>query len=260
MLIVSNKKKYYSVDKVFFATDNIKTGGDILNCFYSSLAPRESLFSRIIPLFTAKTSLDNSQDDILKSFTKTVRYEISRSIKENVLVTFVRSLQMKDFEKEITELQSYYGLFCKQNSRQFIESFFNKNELQKLAEKGALAYSYADTGAFKVYHVYCVDGISSMLLFSFSFMYDKAQETTVDKGSLGRANKYLHFFDMMCLKEDGVRDYDWGGVFNPEKPNGIDKFKLSFGAQPRRVYTTYTGQSFKGKVLVLLSKIKLLFK
>ena len=53
---------------------------------------------------------------------------------------------------------------------------------------------------------------------------DKANE-------IGRMNKYLHWKDIQYFKNNGFSRYEWGGITDPDKPNGIDKFKMEFGGR-----------------------------
>ena len=64
---------------------------------------------------------------------------------------------------------------------------------------------------------------------------------------LGRANKYLHWNDWIYLKQQGVVEYDWGGIASYEKPNGIDKFKMSFGGQYKKYYNLFCNCSIAAK-------------
>lgn len=55
-----------------------------------------------------------------------------------------------------------------------------------------------------------------------------------DKQLTGRANKLLHYFDMLHFKEKGFKIYDFGGyAMNTDDKGlqGINHFKLSFGGE-----------------------------
>jgi hypothetical protein len=62
------------------------------------------------------------------------------------------------------------------------------------------------------------------------------------------ANKYLHLRDMEYLQDLCVTVYDWGGISSSSEPNGIDKFKMSFGGHPVRYYNITWGHSVKQKL------------
>lgn len=59
------------------------------------------------------------------------------------------------------------------------------------------------------------------------------------RNAIGRANKYLHWHDWLLLKNIGVIEYDWGGIASYDNPNGIDKFKMSFGESTESTTTSH---------------------
>ena len=71
----------------------------------------------------------------------------------------------------------------------------------------------------------------------------------------GRANKFLHWHDWLLLKNIGVIEYDWGGIASYDNPNGIDKFKMSFGGEYRKYYNISAVCSLRAKLYTLLRKV-----
>ena len=67
-------------------------------------------------------------------------------------------------------------------------------------------------------------------------------------------NKLLHIKDMEWFRERGYLLYDWGNIHSSQNPNGIDKFKMSFGGEIVTVYNSFVGNSLLGKLLVSLYK------
>ena len=66
--------------------------------------------------------------------------------------------------------------------------------------------------------------------------------------TVGRANKYLHWNDWLLLKEMGVKEYDWCRIASYDEPNGIDRFKMSFGGRYNEDYNLYAACSLRAKV------------
>lgn len=257
MIVISKKNKHYSVDKVFFATNdsigNYKSTSDIISYFYSDVDPAQYKNFYSAPLFSARTDLTKSDEEILADCTKTVRYEILRAQKESVICDFFNSNSIS--QDCVKELHNNYIKFCEQTGKTSLESFFSENELLLLLEKHSLAYSVASTNSHKVFHIYCYDQNASTLMFSFSIQIVD-DSLVADKNSLARANKFLHYRDMLEFKYEGLSVYDWGGLFCSSNPNGIDKFKLSFGSFAVDVNNVYIGNTLKGKLLVTLLKFK----
>ena len=71
----------------------------------------------------------------------------------------------------------------------------------------------------------------------------------------GRMNKLLHIKDMDWFRERNYTLYDWGNISSSQNPNGIDIFKMSFGGDVVTVYNSFVGNSFLGRLLVVLYKL-----
>jgi lipid II:glycine glycyltransferase (peptidoglycan interpeptide bridge formation enzyme) len=66
--------------------------------------------------------------------------------------------------------------------------------------------------------------ISAALLYSH-------YNVDVDSALRGYANKFLHWQDMQYFKEQGFGFYDFGGIDLVDTPEGVAKFKQSFGGE-----------------------------
>jgi hypothetical protein len=83
-----------------------------------------------------------------------------------------------------------------------------------------------------VCHSYLIDSELKIvrLLHSASMIHDLEDKSF--KGFVGRANRYLHYQDMVNFKEKGFLKYDFGGyALGTENValQGINKFKDGFG-------------------------------
>lgn len=83
--------------------------------------------------------------------------------------------------------------------------------------------------------------ISDALLNRFNIMYHDMYE---EKGMAG------HYLPINELKE-----YDWGGIASYESPNGIDKFKMSFGGEYRKYYNLFCNCSFTARAYAKIRKL-----
>lgn len=80
-----------------------------------------------------------------------------------------------------------------------------------------------------------------------------------DKGlvnAIGRANKYLHWQDILYFKEKGMKSYDWGGCGEEEAVANISSFKRKFGGKEMIVYDGITANNRIGKLACYYLKIK----
>lgn len=255
MISIVFNKKFYKKEKLLFATKsdlgNKRFSTDIINLFYTDISV-DNICKLENKLYSATNQLDINADDIKAGFTKTVRYEISRAEKENIDIYYYKKDELLN-PSIIDSINCAYMKFCDKKNNQSLKKYFDVNELEKLSKTDNVTVSYAKYAGGITYHVYYHDEHTCMLMFSFSNTHI---ENDIDKNIVGRANKLLHWRDMIYFKDIGLSVYDWGGLFNLDGKNGIDKFKLSFGAQPREAYNTIYGQTIWGKILVALYKLK----
>ena len=100
-------------------------------------------------------------------------------------------------------------------------------------------------------HVYVCDDINAKLLYSVSIFRNEG----LDKNLIGRANKGLHWFDILNFKSQKKQTLDWGGVTSFVSPNGIDKFKMGFGTEQLTTYNLTVGLSLLGKLFVFVKNL-----
>ena len=253
MIILKKKKIIFSIVKVIFdASEDLRNiiKADIINVFYSDYPPKESLFLYKSTTYTARIDLQQSIDNIRDYFTKTIRNEISRAKREGVNVKVYLPKEIASSHSLVDYFLCEYKKFCKIEKYSKIVNYFDSDEILKLAEQNNVYITEASFNDGKVFHIYYCDEKNTMLKFSFF-----SNKENTDKNVIGRANKYLHYYDICMFKNIGLINYDWGGIFDINNPNGIDKFKLSFGPTTYVVYCYYQGKTILGKLIVLVFKI-----
>lgn len=199
---------------------------------------------------TLCTDLSASDDILWSQLTKTVRNEINRSKREDVKICFYPSNLIS--EKLLDEFESMYiEMYASKNIK---TQGLNRKLLKAYIENNALLISvaYINGNPF-IYHSYVCDKIHARLLHSCSAFREK---DNVFRNAIGRANKYLHWSDWLYLKGMGVTEYDWGGISSYHNPNGIDKFKMSFGGEYRAYFNLLAACSWKAKIQYYLKNIR----
>lgn len=107
-----------------------------------------------------------------------------------------------------------------------------------------MSVAYTD-GKPSVFYTYVLAGEIARLYQSCSeFRFDG----NAHRNAISRANRYLHWKDMLELKDRGYRTYDWGGVGSLENPGGIDKFKMGFGGDGVTLYNAKVPVSLEAKI------------
>lgn len=200
---------------------------------------------------TLISDLEQTQDEIWSLINKNVRYEIRRSMKEEVYCLSFSSGELLNKPEIIKQFADMYQLM-----------YHDKGITQTLYMPQIDAYlkenMFLLTGIFTkeskplVFHSYIVGEKCARLLHSVSDFRSGSNDANL----VARANKRLHWEDICMLIKLGLKRYDWGGVSSIESPNGIDEFKFKFGGQPLTYYNVYKGKSLLGKILVILLKIK----
>jgi hypothetical protein len=126
-------------------------------------------------------------------------------------------------------------------------------ELNLLAKAGALEISVARDGQGNplVYHAYYRDSSRSRLLHSASH-YREIDDSSV-RNTIGRANRYLFWWDMLRHREQGLKTFDFGGWYPGNEDAGlleVNRFKEGFGGRVVREYNCEQIRSLKGWVVL----------
>lgn len=184
-------------------------------------------------------------DETFQKFSSTTKNEIRRAEREGVNVTFYTSEDINSDDGALIRMALLYTNMYAEKGMNGME--LPIKELLAYAKNGCLLISVASIdGAETVFHSYVVYEGKSRLLHSCSEfrVADNAM-----RNAIGRANKYLHFKDMEYLASLGGDSYDWGGISSSTEPNGIDKFKMSFGGDPVKYYNIRCANSLKQKLI-----------
>jgi len=168
---------------------------------------------------TLHNNLLEDGDILFSNIEKNTKYKINRAIKEGV-------------ETERATLEEFLPFF---------NDFAPTRNLKKLTRNNLKAYKDAliITKAFQnetvfAMHAYIVDKEEgrARLLYSATVNRDTS---SIDLNMVGRANRLLHWKDMLMFKDLGLSIYDWGGIAgDPEAKEtaGIDSFKMAYRGIP----------------------------
>lgn len=201
---------------------------------------------------TLTSDLTEPVEVLLNRMKKSVKYEINRSEKEQEITCeyftaihlFSNKLILEDFKL------AYYDFCIKAGNSKLKKAYHHKRVLAYI-DNECILISKASFCNGNVWHMYVWYQSNAVLVYSFS----DYRNQEVNKELAGRANKYLHYKDMLYLKDHKCTIYDWGNVTKFENYNGIDKFKSSFGGEQKIVYNYYQGNTMLGKILVKVKQL-----
>jgi hypothetical protein len=197
--------------------------------------------------YSLTNRLGDGEEALLTAFKKDCRYEIRRAMQGNVayLQTGRAGVgELRDFLEAYDHFAQSRGLAPADRPRLF-----------GLAETGMLALSqaYHETHGPLVWHAYCRAGSAMILLHSVPTHGPKADSRV---GQLvGRANRLLHFRDMVTFEAEGITTYDWGGWYEGDSDQAklrINQFKEEFGGEVVRRYTCEAPMTLLGRVVLRL--------
>ena len=202
------------------------------------------------PFVTSIVDLNIDEDSLFKATKKGTSYEIRRARDKDLVVVTILDTPS---DRDIAKFSLFYDSFA--SSKGLARS--NKQKLKELAKNSGLVVSASSVerqnGVWLSVHAYICDGQRARLLYSASNASLIAKK---ERQLIGRANRYMHWHMMMYFKNSGYREYDFGGISKLPKLKNIDEFKEAFGGREVVEYTLVRGVSVKGKIVVLLFRLK----
>jgi hypothetical protein len=193
---------------------------------------------RTVPLQSLRTDLARSVNEIVAAFDATCRNEIRRADSRDELY-----YEVIRFYDKFARQKGIWSMDCR-----WLGSAAAAHQL-------VLSHSSRDSEQL-VWHAYLCVGVMAILMYSASCFRGK---DSAYRSLVGRANRRLHWLDMLYFKRAGVRYYDWGGMFPDESTAdraGINQFKRMFGGRPVRAYECAVPVSARGRLWLALRDVR----
>ncbi|MBC6489949.1 peptidoglycan bridge formation glycyltransferase FemA/FemB family protein [Flavihumibacter stibioxidans] len=191
---------------------------------------------------TLEIDLTQAEETLHAAFLKSYRQQIRQAEEEGVTCYF------KD--DEIGFFAEFFNQFARNKKIHTVTP-------ERLTEmKRHLRLSFASyNGVVLAAHSYIVD--NDLKIVRAFHSATRRLEDSVERNRVGKANKLLHYKDMLEFKRQGYEIYDFGGIAmdsdNPEL-KGINDFKLGFGGK------VVDCDNFYSYGYVLLRKLSRIFK
>lgn len=217
---------------------------DVLLLQQYSQVPDDAYRTRFHSL---KIDLTLSEDEVMRGLNRNTMYEVRRS-KAKDGVECVHDMLATDQTCEA--FRNFYDEFAKAKELPLTAM----NELLARAADGALRFSRAMRhGAPIVWHVHAVtrDGVSLLHSASLFRQSDDGELRTV----IGRANRQLHWCDMLFFKAEGKRTYDFGGWYAGSEDQDllrVNQFKEGFGGTRVDQFNAGLPLSWRGSLYLRL--------
>src|SRR2546426_6905681 len=201
--------------------------------------------TRYTSFLSLVSGLSDREDAIMDQFGKDCRYKIRRAeTKDGLRTEFIT-----DPASRLDEFRAFYDAFARQNS---LEPSDRQWLLAACKARQLVLSSAAQNGEALVWHAHVMFGSTAGLQYTGSFF--RSRESNY-RALVGRANRWLHWRDMLRFKETGIQRYDWGGLFKDEsvpEHAGINQFKKDFGGQQERTYDCTVPVTLRGRIYITL--------
>lgn len=165
-----------------------------------------------------------------------VRTKLHRAAREGVGCVLYGAQDLRTLPDLLAEFDTAYAEMHRQ--KQMADSSVLPY-LQSMVASNVLAISVAYIeGKPVAYHGYVTgDGIARLL---YSVSVFRGCEDNALRNAIGRANRLLHYEDMLRFKELGYTVYDWGGYATDPALENINSFKAGFGGSLASRYNVTT--------------------
>lgn len=185
--------------------------------------------ARYKPLLSLVIDLTVPEGELMDQFGKDCRYKIKRAEARDGLQMEV----LRDPAARLEEFCSFYDAFARQKSI----ATADRQWLRAACDARRLVLGVASRhGEPVVWHAHLVTADCIWLQYTGSCFRGKENDY---RAMVGRANRWLHWREMLEFRKLGIRRYDWGGLFEDESTPeraGINRFKKEFGGHSVRAY------------------------
>jgi lipid II:glycine glycyltransferase (peptidoglycan interpeptide bridge formation enzyme) len=186
-----------------------------------------------------------ASESIIAAFGNTNRYKIKRAASRDGLTSYYPD----DPRARLAEFIAFYDTFASQKG---LAPAYRRGLFAACAA-GQLILTYACRDDMKlVWHAYITHGHKVGLFHSASLF---RTVENADRAVIARANRWLHWRDMLHFKSKGLRTYDWGGLFADEsvaERAGINNFKREFGGEAVCTYDYSVALTLRGHAYMAL--------
>jgi lipid II:glycine glycyltransferase (peptidoglycan interpeptide bridge formation enzyme) len=217
-------------------------------CFFQQTSQRHPLFKAVQ---TSIVDLTKPIEEISAPLSKNTRYKIQRAEREG----FTPRLTANPSVDEASLYAHFYDVFARHKGLPMC----NRAKLKALCLSSALLLSSISSseGDLLAAHAYVKDASLGRARLLYSASHFRAMSDSAERNKVGRANRLLHWFEILTLKNMGFSIYDLGGIpldSTDAAKNSIAQFKLEFGGTPLVEYSGLVPTNLIGKVLMPLAR------
>lgn len=202
------------------------------------------LGQRATPFHSSHVDLNRTEEVLFAGLSKNCRYEVRRAMDKDELTC----------EIVVAPTETELSAFCDQFAEFALAVGIAPANAPKLAALNAVkaltlsTVRHADGGVL-AQHTHLHDDSRARLLYSLSVA--RATDDPTRRALVGRANRLLHWTDILAFKKRGLVLYDLGGISHNAALAGIDRFKQEFGGLPVLEWNSLLGLSWVGRMALV---------
>jgi lipid II:glycine glycyltransferase (peptidoglycan interpeptide bridge formation enzyme) len=210
-------------------------------------------------LFTLLIDLTKEEGELFNRIKKNTRYEINRAQKKDGIACTV-FYEYGDYNIDLIDKYiNYYNRFAESKDRTKI----TRSDLEQFVDNKNLCVTCANSAdeSILTMHAYIVSDNTARLHHSSSLFHNS--DDPEYRNLVARANRLLHWNDILYFKRVGLKWYDFGGWYGGEKTTGtykeqlrINQFKESFGGEKKQEYSYIVPVTLLGKIAVFYRSLK----
>ena len=243
-------RKTIRIGEVYFTEERPPNGPKVdLIHFVGVLMPRqEKLWTKS---HTLLIDLRKDPETLMKEMNSGTRYEIRRAQSKDQLTLAVIDASIPE---KVEAFCDYYDEFAKSKS---LRTVFRGRMRELARQKNLLLSSVSDArGTVLVQHAHVVMPARALLLYSASRFRETNDSSA--RSLIGRANRLLHWQDILTARERGISAYDMCGVDVTNKSpetTSIAQFKQAFGGNVLPSFSHTIPASLKGMAVMAILKV-----
>lgn len=188
------------------------------------------------PVQSLECDLRRPAGEIVSRMRKNTRYEIRRAVNRDKLHT---AIAVEPSENDVEAYIGYYNQFADSKKMHHIDGI----RVRALAAQHMYAITKCLNSSDDVLaeHAYYLDKKEKRVMLATSASLFRENKNPEYKNLTGRANRLLHYRDLLAFQELGYEVYDYGGIgdYN-DALKAIAEFKLGFGGAVRTYDASFT--------------------
>lgn len=252
-MFIQWKKMMFKINEIYGADENLD---QLPKADVQAFFQQEKLIDpdkRITVHKETKTlciNLQKTEEQLRTELNKSTRYQINKAERDDLTIQVITNPDAED----IDAFKAFFNPYAKEKGIEL----FQDDRIHSIWSKGMLVITYVfhKKGPKLAGHLYFADGVRARMFYSCSIRFANDE---IPKNDIGRANRYLHWYDILFFKKENYQVYDFFGLSMDEKnvdQQNINQFKRSFGGEEVIEYRSFIPQTLKGHIFILLLKMK----